>query len=84
MDQRKIFKTLEMIWLISAGLAVLVTVYFLIQKDIDGALYFFFMFLIAGAMYLVRKYQRKKQEGRDERDGGGSGDGRDKRDKRRP
>jgi hypothetical protein len=77
MDQRKIFKTLEIIWLISAGLAVLVTIYFLIQKDTDGALYFFFMFLIASAMYLVRKYQRKKQEGRD---GEERKDIRDKRD----
>lgn len=65
MDQRKIFKILEMIWLVSAGLAVIVTIYFLVCKDTDGALYFFFMFLIASAMYLVRKYQRKKQEERD-------------------
>ncbi len=65
MDQRKIFKTLEIIWLISAGLAVLVTVYFLIIKDVDSALYFFFMFLIAGIMYMLRRYQRKGQEKKD-------------------
>jgi hypothetical protein len=66
MDQRKIFKTLEMIWLISAGISVLITVYFLITKDTDSALYFFFMFLIAGIMYLLRRYQRKGQEKKDE------------------
>ena len=66
MDQRKMFKTLEIIWLISAGLAVLVTVYFLIIKDTDSALYFFFMFLIAGIMYLLRRYQRKGQEKKDD------------------
>ena len=62
MDQRKIFKTLEIIWLISAGLCVLITVYFLITKETDSALYFFFMFLISGIMYALRRYQRKRQD----------------------
>lgn len=62
MDQRKIFRALEYIWIFSAILSVGITVYFLVIKDSDSALYFFFMFLISGVMYLLRRYQRKKQE----------------------
>lgn len=64
MDNRKIFKALEYLWLLTAAIAVFVTVYFLIQGDKDAAIYFFFVFLIGGAMYLTRRYQRKKQEER--------------------
>ena len=62
MDQRKIFRALEYIWIFSAALSVGITVYFLVIKDNDSALYFFFMFLISGVMFLLRRYQRKKQE----------------------
>ncbi|HWY10840.1 MAG TPA: hypothetical protein VN026_05930 [Bacteroidia bacterium] len=64
MDNRKIFKALEYLWLVTAAFAVIVTVYFLIQGDKDAAIYFFFVFLIGAAMYLTRRYQRKKQEER--------------------
>ena len=64
MDNRKIFKALEYLWLFTAALAVVVTVYFLIQGDRDAAIYFFFVFLIGAAMYLTRRYQRRKQEER--------------------
>lgn len=62
MDQRKIFKALELIWLFCAAISVGITIYFLIIKDTDSALYFLFMFFISGIMYLLRKYQRKRQE----------------------
>ena len=64
MDNKKVFKALEYLWLITAAFAVIVTVYFLIQGDKDAAIYFFFVFLIGAAMYLTRRYQRKKQEER--------------------
>ena len=62
MDQRKIFKALEYLWLVMAVLAVLMAVYFMIIKDSDSALYFFFVFLIGAVMYLIRRYQRRNQE----------------------
>lgn len=65
MNQRKIFRALEYLWLFTAILAVIATVYFLVKQDRDSALYFFFMFLIGCAMYLTRRYQRRKQEQRD-------------------
>lgn len=58
----KFFKTLEIIWLITAIACALISVYFLIIKDNEGALYFIFVFIIASIMYLLRKHQRKTQE----------------------
>ncbi len=57
----KFFRILEIIWLIVAIACVLISVYFLIIKDTDSALYFIFVFVIAGIMYLLRKHQRKVQ-----------------------
>ena len=62
MDQRKIFKALEYLWMVMAILAFIMAVYFIIIKDTDSALYFFFVFLIGAVMYLVRRYQRRNQE----------------------
>lgn len=67
MDNKKIFKILEYLWLFTSGIAVVITVYFLIQGDKDAAIYFFFVFLIGAAMYLTRRYQRKKQEEREKK-----------------
>lgn len=58
----KFFKILEIIWLITALGCAAITVYFLIIKDADSALYFVFVFIIAAIMYLLRRYQRKNQE----------------------
>ncbi len=65
MDNKKIFRALEYLWLSTAAFSVIVTVYFLIKGDKDAAIYFFFVFLIGSAMYLTRRYQRKKQEERE-------------------
>ena len=58
----KFFKVLEIIWLITALSCASVTIYFLIIKDTDSALYFIFVFIIASIMYLLRRYQRKNQD----------------------
>ena len=58
----KFFKILELIWLIVALGCAGITVYFLITKDTDSALYFVFVFIIASIMYLLRRYQRKNQD----------------------
>ena len=58
----KFFKILEIIWLITALGCAAITIYFLVIKDTDSALYFVFVFVIASIMYLLRRYQRKNQE----------------------
>ena len=65
MDNKKIFRGLEFLWLFTAAFSVITTVYFLVSGDRDAAIYFFFVFLIGAAMFLTRRYQRKKQEERD-------------------
>lgn len=65
MDNKKIFRILEYLWMVTAAIGVIVTVYFLIAGDRDAAIYFFFVFLIGAAMFLTRRYQRKKQEERE-------------------
>ncbi len=62
MQNRKLFKILEIIWLITALVCAGISAYFLIIKDNDSALYFFFVFLIACIMYFLRKYQRRNQD----------------------
>ena len=47
---------------VMAIIAIALTVYFIIMKDTDSALYFFFVFLIGAVMYLIRRYQRRNQE----------------------
>lgn len=58
----KLFKILELAWLITALVSAAITAYFLINKDTDSGLFFLFVFLIASIMYFLRRYQRKRQE----------------------
>lgn len=58
----KFFRILETVWLITALGCAGISVYFLITKDTDSALYFVFIFIIASIMFLLRRYQRKNQE----------------------
>lgn len=58
----KFFKILEVIWLLTALGCAGITVYFLIIKDTDSALYFVFVFIISAIMFLLRRYQRKNQD----------------------
>lgn len=62
MNNNKLFKILEIIWLVVALGCAVIAVYFLITKDTDDALYFVFIFIIASIMFLLRRYQRKGQE----------------------
>lgn len=58
----KMFKVLEMIWLIIGIVGILMTGYFIIVKDKEGAVFFIIFTLVAGIMYSVRKRQRVRFE----------------------
>lgn len=58
----KLFKALEIFWLIAAIGSAGVAIYFLISKNTEDAVYFSFVFLIGSIMYLLRRYQRKNQD----------------------
>jgi uncharacterized membrane protein YfcA len=57
-----LFKFMEKLWLVGAGIGVVSCIYFLIQKDNDSALFFFGFFIISGTAFFVRRSQRIKQE----------------------
>jgi uncharacterized membrane protein YfcA len=61
--QTKLFIFMERLWLVGALIGVLCTIYFLIIKDNDSALYFFAFFILASICYLMRKRQRIKHQG---------------------
>ena len=58
----KLFKALEIFWLVAALGSAGIAIYFLITGNREDALYFSFVFLIGAIMYLLRRYQRKNQE----------------------
>jgi hypothetical protein len=60
--QNNLFIIIERLWLTGALLAVACTIYFLVLKDNDSALFFFGFFILASLLYILRKGQRKKQE----------------------
>jgi uncharacterized membrane protein YfcA len=60
--QSKVYIFLERLWLVAAILGVGCTVYFLITKDNDSALFFFGFFILSGLLYLLRKRQRVRYQ----------------------
>jgi len=60
--QNNLFIIIERMWLVGAICGIVLTIYFLIQKDNDSALFFFGFFILAALLYALRKGQRKRQE----------------------
>ncbi len=58
----KVFKILEIIWLVLGFIGVLMCGYFIIIKDNMGAIFFITFTVACGLMYSVRKRQRIKSE----------------------
>lgn len=58
----KMFKILEIIWLVMGFIGVGMSIYFIVTKDKQGIIYFIIFTLICGVMYAVRKRQRIKFE----------------------
>lgn len=59
----KMFKILEIIWLVLGVIGILLTGYFIIMKDNHSAIYFIIFTVICGVMYSIRKRQRLRFEG---------------------
>lgn len=62
--QVKIFIFLERLWLVAALLGLGLTIYFLITKDNDSAVFFLGFFILSGLLYLLRKRQRVRYQER--------------------
>ncbi len=69
-DQIKLFTIMMRMWLVGVFIGIGGTVYFLIIKDNDSAVYFFGFFILSAVLYLLRKKQiknRKELEANDEK-----------------
>jgi hypothetical protein len=53
------FRVLEIAWLVIACVGVIMSAYFIIQKDNQGTIFFLIFTLVAGIIYAIRKRQRK-------------------------
>ena len=49
-------------WLVGAALGILLTIYFIIIKDSDSALFFFAFAILSCVVYYVRRTQSKKHQ----------------------
>lgn len=58
----KMFKVLEMAWLVIGCIGVIMCAYYALVKDTDAAIYFLIFTLVSGLMYAMRKRQRVKFE----------------------
>lgn len=58
----KMFRILEIFWLIIGLVGVVMCSYSIITKDSKGAVYFLVITIASGLMYAVRKRQRIKFE----------------------
>jgi intracellular sulfur oxidation DsrE/DsrF family protein len=58
----KMFKFLEIAWLVMGCIGIIMCAISIITKDIQGAKYFLGFTLVCGIVYAMRKRQRSKYE----------------------
>lgn len=58
----KMFRILEIFWMIMAGVGVVLSAYFIIIGDNQNAIFFLIFTLVSGIIYMIRKRQRKNFE----------------------
>jgi hypothetical protein len=63
----KMFKVLEIIWLVMGCIGIFMCSYSIITKDIQGAKYFLGFTVVCGILYAIRKRQRVKFEKQNEK-----------------
>ena len=62
MDQRRIFKIMEIVWLSIAILSVLSSVWNFSKGDVDAGKYPLIVAFCAALLFSLRRYQRKRLE----------------------
>jgi uncharacterized membrane protein YozB (DUF420 family) len=62
MDQKRIFKIMEIVWLSIAILSVLSAVWSISKGDIEAGKYPLFVTFCAALLFALRRYQRKRLE----------------------
>lgn len=59
-EMNKMFKILEIVWLVMACVGVFMCAYCITIKDNKGSIYFLAFFVVCAVMYMVRRKQRIK------------------------
>jgi len=62
MDQKRIFKLMEIVWLSIAVLSALSAVWSISKGDVDAGKYPLFVTFCAALLFSLRRYQRKRLE----------------------
>jgi uncharacterized membrane protein YozB (DUF420 family) len=62
MDQRRVFKIMEIVWLSIAILSVLSAVWSFSKGNVDAGKYPMFVAFCAALLFSLRRYQRKRLE----------------------
>ena len=62
MDQRRIFKIMEIVWLSIAILSALAAVWSFSKGNVDAGKYPLFVTFCAALLFSLRRYQRKRLE----------------------
>jgi hypothetical protein len=64
----RIFRILEIVWLVVGCFGIIATAYFVIIQDMRSAVFFLIFTLVSGIIYSIRKRQRKIYEGSHKKD----------------
>lgn len=62
--QHRVFIFLERLWLCAAIMGIILTIYFLVQRDNDSALFFLAFFILCGLFFVLRRRQRIRHQSR--------------------
>lgn len=62
MNNQKIFRAMEIFWLIVAGIMAVLSIWLMIEQKFDSARMPLFATFAASALYALRRYQRKRIE----------------------
>lgn len=62
MNNQKIFRAMEIFWLIVAGIMAVLSIWLMIEQKFDSARMPLFATFAASALFALRRYQRKRIE----------------------
>jgi membrane protein implicated in regulation of membrane protease activity len=62
MNNQKVFRVMEIFWLIVAGIMAVLSVWLMIEQKFDSARMPLFATFAASTLFALRRYQRKRME----------------------
>ncbi len=62
MNNHKIFRVMEIFWLVVAGMMAVLSIWLMVEQKFDSARMPLFATFAASALFALRRYQRRKIE----------------------